>query len=264
MIAKDLMKTSFIKVDKEDTISKLIGKFRLSHKTEAVVLDKKKFIGIVSKKKMLKSRVNVSEAKVRHLVWKVAVLNGEEGIAKAAKLMVASDVHMLPVVKKGIVEGVVYAIDVAKQLDPALKEKRISDVVRKHITAFDRTTEIGKVINIMRLKNIHRAPIVSSRRKLVGIVSIIDLLLKYSIFPAKRPGGKNIREAKSSTEKERDLVCLPIINEASMDVVTARKEDRIKTAIMLMEKNKISDVVIVDDYHEPVAIITVRDILKLF
>lgn len=266
MLAKEVMRTDFVKVDKEDVVSKLIGKFRLSKKTEAVVLDKKRYAGIVSKRKMLKSRMRADKTKIKHLLWKVSVLNGGEDIKKVALLMNASDVHMLPVVKQGLVQGVVYAIDVVKQLDNGQKEKRAGDVLRRRIIAFDENTPIGKVINVMHLQKINRAPIVNEQSKLVGIVSIVDLFLKYTMFPMQRPGGKNIRESpfRSSPGKERDLVSLPIMNEVTPDVVTATKQDRIKTMIALMEKNSISDVVIVDGYNEPVGIITIKDLLKLF
>jgi CBS domain-containing protein len=89
-------------------------------------------------------------------------------------------------------------------------------------------------------------------------------LTKYLIFPLKRPGGKNIRNYKSSPGKERDLMCLPISNEANPDVVAAGKDARIKTIISLMDKNDVSDVVIVDDYNEPVGIVTLKNLLKLF
>ena len=264
MIANDIVRSDFIKIDKEDTVSRLIGKFRLSKRTEAVVLDGKKYVGIVSKRKMIKSRIRADEAKIKHLTWKVSVLNGSEDIKKVAMLMRNSDVHMLPVVKKGLLKGVVYAIDVVKQLDPETKEKRVSDVVRGRVIAFDENTEVGKVMNVMHLRKIDRAPIVNKRNKLIGVVSISDLLTKYSVFPMKRPGGDNMREAKSSPGKERDLVCLPIINETNPSVVTAASEDRIKAIISLMEENRISDVVIVDEYKEPAAIITLKNLLGLF
>lgn len=264
MLAKDVVRSDFVKIDKEDTISSLIGKLRLSKKTEAVVLDGKRYAGVVCKKKLIKSRMRVHEEKIRRVVAKPAVLNGGEDIKKVAKLMNASDIHMLPLVKKGIVEGVVYAIDVVKQLDASAKEKRISDILRQEIIAFDENTPVGNIINVMHLRKISRAPIVNEQSKLVGIVSVVDLLLRYSIFPARRPGGKNIREAKSSPGKERDLVCLPIINECTTEVVTASSKERIKTVILLMEKNNISDVVIVDEYNEPTGIITIKDLLKLF
>jgi len=106
--------------------------------------------------------------------------------------------------------------------------------------------------------------IASEMNKITGVVSAIDVVLKYSIFPMKRPGGHNIRGRKSSPGKPRDLVSLPIVNETTTDVVTASPGDRVKKIISLMEEEKISDVIIADDFNEPAGIITIKDLLKLF
>lgn len=264
MIAKEIMKNSFIKVDKNDTISKLIGKFQVSKKTEAVVLDGKKYAGIVCKRKLLKSGLRAYEEKIRHAVMKPAVLNGGESLEKAAALMYASDVHMLPVVKGNMVKGVVYAIDVLKNLIPIIGEKRISEVSEGKVVAFDQHMEIKKAMKLMRYKKIDRAPIVNGRNKLMGIISIIDLMLKHEMFPIKRSGGKNIRMAVSSPGKQKESSSIYAIHDATLDVVTVMMEDRVKTAIRLMSKNSISDVVIVDEFHTPAGIVTIKDLLKLF
>lgn len=264
MIAKDVMKTNFIAVDKNDVISKLIGKFQVSKKTEAVVLDGKKYSGIVSKRKMLNKQLRIYEEKVKKLVMKPAVLTGGEDLAKVASLMNLSDVHMLPVIKGGMVKGVVYAIDVLKGLLPLLGERKVSDVSKGKVIAFDQHTEINKAMKLMRYRKIDRAPIVNGRNKLMGIISIVDLILKYSMFPIKRSGGKNIRQAKSSPGKERESSSVYVIHDATVDVVTATMDDRIKTVIGLMAKNNISDVVVIDEFNQPAGIVTIKDILKLF
>ncbi|MBN2111884.1 CBS domain-containing protein [Candidatus Woesearchaeota archaeon] len=264
MLAKDILRKDFVKVDKEDTVSQLIGRLRKSKKTEAVVLSGKKYYGIVCKRKLIKSRIKSDEEKVKRVAINTAVLNGGESVEHVAALMNSSDVHMLPVVRKGILDGVVYAIDIISYLDSHSKERRVSEFVKGMVTAFHENTEVGKVLNIMRLNKIDHAPIVNEQSKLIGIVSIIDLLLKYSIFPAKRAGGNNIRGSKSSPGKDRDLGSLPISNECTYDVVTLEQNSRIKSVISLMEEHKISDVVIINDFNEPVGIITIKDILKLF
>jgi CBS domain-containing protein len=264
MIAKSLMRADFVSVDKENRVSYLIGKLKLEKKTEAVVLDKKKYYGIVCKKKLLKSRMNAAEEKVKKAAVKPGVLNGGESMEDTARIMLDSDAHILPVVSKGMVEGVVYAADVIEQLDKKIKEKRASEFMTTNVIAFHEDTPLGKVINTMHLKKIDHAPIVNEMNKITGVVSAIDLVLKYSIFPMKRPGGHNIRGGKSSPGKPRDLVSLPVINETTTDVVTASPGDRVKKIISLMEEEKISDVIIADDFNEPVGIITIKDLLKLF
>ncbi len=264
MISADLIKKDFISIDKEDPISKLIGKFRVSKKAEAIVLDGKKYAGITSKRKMLKSRIRAYEEKVKGLIMKPSVLSGSESLGKTAQLMNSSDVHMLPVVKNNAVKGVVYAIDVLKNLVPVIGEKRVSDVSKGKVISIDEHTSISQTMNIMRMRKIDRAPLVNARNKLSGIVSIVDLVLKYSIFPVKRAGGSRIPESRSTPQKERDSSTIPVIHDATVDVVTVMRDCRIKTVIKLMIENRISDVVVIDEYSQPIGIITFKDLLKLF
>lgn len=264
MIARNIMKNSFIKVDKNDTISKLIGKFQTSKKQNAVVLDGKNYAGIVSKRKFLKAKLRAYEEKIRHVVMKPAVLKGGESLEKVAALMYTSDVHMLPVMKNNKVLGVVYAIDVLKNLIPSIGEKRVSEVSDGKVVAFDQRMEIRKAMKLMRYKKIDRAPIVNGRNKLMGIISIVDLILKFEMFPGKRLGGKNIARPLSSPGKQKEASSVYVIHDATVDVVTVMMDDRLKTAIRLMSKNNISDVVIVDESYMPAGIVTIKDLLKLF
>jgi len=264
MIAKNIIKNSFIKVDKNDTISKLIGKFQTSKKHNAIVLDGKNYVGIVSKRKLMKTKIRASEEKIKHILTKPAVLKGGESIEKVAALMYTSDVHMLPVVKNKKVAGVIYAMDVIKALLPKIAEKRVSEVSSGRVVAFDQHMEIKKAMKMMRYKKIDRAPIVNKRNKLMGIISIVDLILKFEMFHGRRQGGKNTSNPLSSPGKQKEAASVYVIHEATIDVVTVMMQDRVKTAVRLMSKNNISDVVIIDPTHIPTGIITIKDLLKLF
>lgn len=265
MIAKDVMKKDFISIDKEDTISKLIGKFKVSKKTEAVVLDKKRYAGIACKRKMLKPRMKVGEEKIKRIMASPAVLEGKETLEKAAQLLYASDAHMLPVVKKGIVQGVVYALDVLKNLAGSIGDKRVFDISKKgKVIIFDEHMDVAECFKIMREKKIDRAPVVNSRNKLMGIVSAVDILMNYSIFPPKRPGGHNVPARKSSPGKPADLSGLPISNYTTFDVDTIMMEDKLRDVISKMDDSRISDVVVIDVYNQPIGIVTIKDLLKLF
>jgi len=264
MIANDLAKANFISIDKDETISRLIGKFQTSKKTAAIVLDGKKYLGIICKRKFLRARMPVYEEKIKHVVMKPAVLNGSESLEKTAKLLCDSDVHMLPVVKRGIPVGVVYAIDVLKNLKSKFDKRKIKDLSKGKVIALDQHTEIKKALSIMRQRKIDRAPLVNAKNKLSGIISIYDLLMKYAMFPVKRAGGNNIRESKSSMSKQRESSSVYVIHEATADVITVTNDDSVKNAIDLMSNNKISSVVVIDEYNQPAGIITIKDLLLQF
>jgi len=264
MIVKEIMKNNFITIDQNKVISKLIGKFKTSKKHNAIILDGKNYAGIVCKRKLLNAKLRVEEEKIKKILMRPAVLNGDESLEKVASLMNSSDVHILPVVKNKKVTGVVYAIDILKNLLPLIGEKKVSEISKQKCTSFDQHTKINEAMKIMRFKKIDRAPIVNAKHKLMGIISTVDLFLKFSMFPGNRKGGSNISQSLSSPGKEKEASSIYVIHEATVDVVTATMKDRLKIVVKLMSDNKISDVVIVDDSYAPIGIVTIKDILKLF
>ncbi len=264
MIVNDIMSKNFVKVDKNDVLSKMIGKFRSSKIAEAVIMDGKKYYGTLCKKKMIRGRIDITEEKAANVAEKPAVLSGTEELEEAARLMCASDSHMLPVAKKGILQGVVYAIDILKELKPLFAGKNVEDFASKKVIAFDQHTSVGKAMAIMRQKKISHAPIVTPKNKLSGVVSISDIIMKYELFPLKRAGGHNVRAKLSRPGKKVDMLDFPVINEAVFDVVTITRQDSIAKAIDLMAKSRISDVVIIDEYNQPAGMLTIKDLLRKF
>ena len=265
MTAEKLMSKDFVKVDVDDTVSILLGRLRKSKKHNAVVLRNKRFAGVVNRRKMLQSKIRVDEEKVRRLLKRISVLKPKDDDLTIARKMAFSDVHMLPVVDaEKIPVGVVYAMDVAKLLPELQLHRKLGGFVKQRIVAFREDDSVGKAINTMRLKKVQHAPVVDKTGKLTGVLAAIDVLEKYNRFPRKRPGGKQSRKTpKNALEKEKTLVKLPISNFANTSVVSAHKNETVRKALKLMRKNNISDVIIVNDFDEPVGIITMKDIIDL-
>src|SRR3989338_4450280 len=96
------------------TLSELIGKMKQYEKHSALVFRKGKYLGVVEKKKVLRSRVNVAEAKIRPFVHKTPVISEHEDIISAAYLMYESALDFVPVQRDKAIIGVLRALDVVK------------------------------------------------------------------------------------------------------------------------------------------------------
>ena len=70
--AKDLMKTNFVKVDLNDTVSQFLGKIRQKKQTFAVAYEGKKYKGIVGRTFLLSSRVDTAKMRLKNLIKKVS------------------------------------------------------------------------------------------------------------------------------------------------------------------------------------------------
>ena len=264
MLAKDLMTQDYVSVDQKDTVSKLLGKLITKKQKQAIVLDGKKYLGVVDKKAMLDSRLKVDEAKIKKFLKKTAKLDNETHIRKACEQMVSSDCQILPLTdKEGKVEGAVLAKDIIKRWANHAKGYTAKDIEREKLVTVDYNDPIGKVINIIRHSNLSHIPVVELAGNISGVVSTIDILEKFFIFPSKREGGKRIRGEMTDAMKERDLMKMPIQNYMSKDIETAKEDDSLTKVIDIMTEKGLSDVIITRE-DKPIGIVTTKDILRLF
>lgn len=264
MLAKDLMTQSYVSVDQKDTVSKLLGKFITKKQKQAIVLDGNKYVGIVDKKAMLKSRIKVDEVKVKKFVKNVHKLDGDASLKEACEQMCVSDCHILPILyDDGRIEGVVLAKDLIKELKSHARGYSCKDIERGKLTTLEYHTPIGKVITTLRHSNLSHVPIVEFSGHLVGVISPIDILEKFSIFPSKRVGGKRIRGEMTASMKERDLMNMPINSYITRNVECVEEEYHLEKAIDIMINKDLSDVIVITK-EKPTGIITVKDVLRLF
>src|SRR3989344_1273671 len=71
----ELMNVDFPRVDVNDSFSELLGVMRKWKRHWAVVMDGKKYVGMVDKKWLRRSRIDVEKMKVRHCVASVPRLS---------------------------------------------------------------------------------------------------------------------------------------------------------------------------------------------
>ncbi|MEK6961467.1 MAG: CBS domain-containing protein [Nanoarchaeota archaeon] len=260
MAVKDLVSSHYVSVDVEDTVSHLLGKLRVLDEISALVFSGGKLVGMVDKRKFLKSRLDAKIMKVKRIVTKVPTLSPEDSEAEAARLLDTSDMHSLPVLDDGSVLGVVHARDILKTLKTSFQKYRLSDVTTTKLFTLDEDEWISKAINSFREKNFDHVPVLDKKRNLIGIVATTDLLEKYFAHPPGRMGGMGRRGAASNPAKEYDFSRLPIKNEMSLLVHTMSGSDPLSRAIDTMCAEHLSSVIVVEG-NKPVGIVTVKDLL---
>jgi CBS domain-containing protein len=264
MLVKDLMTKDYISIDKDEALSRLLGRFIAKKQKEAIILDDGNYFGIAAKKSMLDSRINANSVKVRKYVKDVNRVEKDADLKRACELMVMADSHILPVVDgNGKVEGVVFAKDIIRELKSHAKGYKAKDIDRTGLVKLSYDTRLGKAINILRHSKISHIPIVDLFDNLIGVLSIIDILERFMLFPSKRQGSDSAKNRMGATRKQRSLMDMPIESFMSKNVWQADEDDELSKVIDDMLDKEISDVV-VTKYKKPVAIITVKDVLRLF
>ncbi|MBD3249328.1 CBS domain-containing protein [Candidatus Woesearchaeota archaeon] len=271
MKADELKKEVFVGLDRSASISELIGGLKAMHDKNAVVFDSGKYIGVTSRRFLLKSKLDPSESKVYKVVKHVPVLKGDEDIKEVARLMFAADVHILPLIKDEKVVGVVDMGDVIRQLKNTEDgNKHVTDIMTPEPIVLYEDDRLGKAVQVMRENGVDRLPIVDDNGKLMSIITFTDLVEKYILKhgnsdSGEREGvsGKSGNSSKAFDGQKTDMIGMPVKAFESQVIVTASKLDVVDTIIDKMDKYDISSVVLVED-DKPIGIVTTRDLLKLF
>ena len=265
--AANLMKSDFINLSEDAPISKLIGKMK-ENKAEGAVVSDGNYCGIVTKRKLFKTKIDVAKMKVKKVIEKCPALSETDGIERIIQLMLNSETRILPVQRAGKIIGVVHALDVINELR-AINE--IANLEAQQVATLNpivlaEKDTIAKAMSIMRTKDIGRIPIINAKGRLSGILSFRDIVEKYLLKPVSRKGGSVARGKNVTTgfsPEHSSMLDLPIIDEMSEVVVSASKKDGIAKIIGLMQQHSLPDIVLVEN-DRPVGIITIRDLLRQF
>ncbi len=276
-MAKDLLSKKFIQIDICEPVSKLIGKFKKSNQTTAVVFDKKKYLGIISHNFLLTSRINPSVIKLSNLIKKRSKskvnlfspkLSLDTNLKKIAKLMFSADVHMLPVIEKNSLLGVVKLVDVLKNINKEYKAIPIKTLYSKTPVTVQIDTPIGLIIKIFNRYKFHRVPVTDKNGEFFGMLTISDLLKNYYIWAQNTLRVPNEAQHQGFKRSGYDLgekisqVNVPIRTMISYaPLYSVKPSVSVNQAVNVMIKADISSVVIVDK-KKVVGILTARDVLK--
>jgi CBS domain-containing protein/ribosome-associated translation inhibitor RaiA len=116
-------------------------------------------------------------------------------------------------------------------------------------------TDIGFARVLMREKNISRIPIVDKNQKLIGVVTIFDLL--KAIKPHER------MSFYSMSEEKETIMGIPLSTVMNDSPTTADKNTSLSEIVGLIEKYE-TDGIIVTENNFPVGVVTEKDLLEFY
>jgi CBS domain-containing protein len=175
--AKDVYSKGLNFVQDNDTLSRCLEGFKKGMPPVMAVLDEKgKYIGMITRRSILRSRLDFTVAKVRSLMQVAPQVSVDASLGELAKLMIGSGMRQLPLVDKGKLLGFVTDEGV---IHGAVSKDWGRDSVEKVMTRAPHTIEagrsVGAVLGLMREYGISHVPVLEGG-KLVGMVSIEDVL----------------------------------------------------------------------------------------
>ncbi|HLD58414.1 MAG TPA: CBS domain-containing protein [archaeon] len=266
--AVDLLEKNFLRVEKDSSISQLIGKMISSKQGSALVFQGDSFLGLVSKRELARKKiVNASKIKVASVLEAAPVLSSDTEIEKIAELMFSSGARVLPVSKNNEIIGIVSALSVVNQINsfPEIKKIPVKLVWKKPFVLEENST-VAQALSMMREKNISGIPVVDNESFLKGFISIEDIMEKFFLFPKERDQGSRSGTTTKSTGFSAEKVPIaktPVKNEMTESVITIEPHENLLKAAKLMFSNNIHHVV-VEENSQVLGIVSIRDILSCF
>lgn len=272
--AQDLLRTDYVSVDINDTVSELLGALKKAKEHYALVFDGKKYLGVVAKRFLLSSRIDPSTMKVSNITKKrsksktafyVPELAPDTDIKEICKLMAASDSHLLPVLEKDKVIGIVIAQDVTKEIAREYAKITCQEFSPTIITA-NADDGIDTAIRILSDEGIDHLPVVDKKGAVIGMVSMSDLLdnpnfwgMQAQKIPQAASHQRGKRTGYGHGEKTK-MANLPITNLLSRKPLCCTPpETKVPDAVELMEENDVCSIVLVKN-NKPVGIFTMKDL----
>jgi CBS domain-containing protein len=252
------MSKDLVYVSPNDTISKIISLVEEYYIREILVIEKKKLKGIVYSKEISKKGImDPSKAKVSNLTISTPpVLYPEQDVNDAANLIFKTGLRALPVVESGKVIGVVSLQDI---VDIAAKTKEFRQTLAESIMSVPEIiredTDIGKARMLMREKNISRLPIIDKNEKLLGVVTIFDLL--KAVKPRERMNFYSMAAEKETT------MGIPISTVMTTMPTKVEVNSSLSDVVSQMRNDKTDGVIVVGNNY-PIGIITEKDLLEVY
>lgn len=262
---RELMNVEFPSVDVNDSLSELLGVMRKWKRHWAVVLDGKKYVGMVDKKLLRRSRIDVMQMKVRHCMVSVPRLLMNDDLTTMVDKVIDADLKALPVFEKDVLVGVVPVFHLLEFLKPVLKSVRAGEFVPRTLFVLEESSGLSTALSVMERNKIHHVPVVDKRGVLVGMLSLADLLEKLLVFPKSRvhlSGGSSRQKGKSGhgTGEKSGLLSLPVSALMSPECCSC-SVDTLLPRVMDMMYEEGHGAVVVTDKKVPVGIVSVKDVL---
>jgi CBS domain-containing protein len=107
---------------------------------------------------------------------RVATIEPDAPAATARALMQTKGIHHLAVVRDGELQGVLSSHDItAEAVTGGQRSVLVSDLMQRHVVTIGRNVPVSKAATLMGGRAIGSV-IVTDRRKVVGIITVSDLL----------------------------------------------------------------------------------------
>jgi CBS domain-containing protein len=256
--ARDVYSKGFNTVQESDTLSRCLETFKTSMPPVLAILnDKGKYEGMITRRSILRSRLDPATTKVRTLMKAAPSVTFDFSLSKMAKLMIASGMRQLPVFEKNKLLGFVTDENI---IHAAVTEDWGNIAIEKIMTRAPHTIEanrsVGAVLSSMREYGISHVPVMDSG-KLVGMISIQDIL-ENIYWPQRHQTTGDIVGEKIETLSvpAKGIMARPVIAvepQTSLREAEKKMHDHDISCLAVVSNERLVGVVTKLDFLEPIS-----------
>src|SRR3989441_374352 len=174
----DFMSTELVTASPDETLGDVLGKMKSNDIHELPVLERKKLIGVVTMRELMRRRNLPPNTKVSTVLEKPPEITPETPLPEAAEKMISAGFRAIPVVKgKGLI-GIISRSDIVRALveTRALEGVRVSEFMTPNPQAVAEDDTVDHAVQIMRSLGERSVPVVDKNRHLRGVVGLKDVV----------------------------------------------------------------------------------------
>jgi len=256
LLVKDVMSSSAVTATKGEILSDVISRMKKDHLREIPVLEGNKPVGLVSYSSFLLRRSLPLSSKVEQVMHPAPRLEEDMPITKAVEEMMASGVRGAPVVRNEKMVGFVSRTDIIKVLPNVeqLKNKKVSEFMTKNPQFVTEKDSVRRAQMLMKGLMEKSLPVVDSNGRLVGAVSMHEVM--EIIWSPK--GSKPYNELIGSDKEPPDIAVGSIMSQPAISVSPS---DSIgKVASLMLEKGLAT--IFVHEGERLVGVVSQADLME--
>ncbi|ALM76333.1 IMP dehydrogenase [Thermococcus barophilus] len=188
----------------------------------------------------------------RFIIEDVITISPDETLDYALFLMEKHDIDGLPVIKDGKVVGIVSKKDIA-----AKEGQKVKDIMTKEVITVEEDISVEEAMKIMVENRIDRLPVVNKKGRLIGLITMSDLVLRKKFKNAVRDengdllvaaavGPFDLKRALALDRAGVDVIVIDTAHAHNLKAIKSMKEIRAKVDADLIVGN-IANPKAVDD-----------------
>lgn len=139
-------------------------------------------IGIIHKNLTIEEQAAMVDKVKKYesvIITKPMTLGPDQKVADALEIMKKENISGFPIVKDGVLVGILTNRDLRFETDPT---KKISQIMTKDVITAPYGTSIEKAKEILHRHRIEKLPVVDAKRRLKGLITVTDIV-KREKFP---------------------------------------------------------------------------------